>query len=260
MGPVIGVTATLKEDTEESATRPLGTFVRADLDYVTGVEQAGGIPLVLPPLAGDPRGAAKAMVRGLDGLLLSGGTDLHPDTYGEEPHPALAETIPERDAFETEIFSLALELGLPVFGICRGMQIMNVVLGGTLYQDLPSQYGVSEADHRQTDPKWVPRHGVEVAPDSCMAEFVGTNYMKVNSYHHQAIKSLAPGLKVVGRSEDGVIEALESRDFPERWLLGVQWHAEAMRGSSEYGVSQRALFEAHVEAARRRGSGGRAVA
>lgn len=203
------------------------------------------------------------MVRGLDGLLLSGGTDLHPDTYGEEPHSALAQTIPERDAFELEIFSLALELGLPVFGICRGLQLMNVALGGTLYQDLPSQFGRGEVDHSQTDPKWVPRHGVEVATGSKVEEFSGAAYMKVNSYHHQAVKSLAGGLKVVGRAEDGVIEALESRDFSERWLLGVQWHAEAMRGSSEYGPSQRALFEAHVAAARRganRGSGRRAVA
>lgn len=259
MGPVIGVTATLKEDTEESATRPLGTYVRADLDYVAGVEQAGGVPLVLPPLPGDPRGAAKAMVRGLDGVLLSGGTDLHPDTYGEEPHPELAETIPERDALEIEVFSLALELGLPVFGICRGMQLMNVVLGGTLYQDLPSQFGDGGVNHRQTDPKWVPRHGIGVEPGSRMAGIFGTGYVKVNSYHHQAIKSLADGLTIVGRSEDGVIEALESRDFSERWLLGVQWHAEALRGSSEHGAPQRALFEAHVEAARRH-SGGWAVA
>jgi putative glutamine amidotransferase len=260
LGPVIGVTATLREDKETSADRrPLGTFVRADLDYVSGVEQAGGIPVVLPPLAGDPRTAARAMVRGLDGLLLSGGTDLHPEAYGEEPHPALAQTIPERDAFELEIFSLALELGLPVFGICRGMQLMNVALGGTLYQDLPAQFGRGEVDHSQTAPKWVPRHGVEVESGSRVGIFSGVEYMEVNSYHHQAVKRLAEGLAVVGRSEDGVVEALESRDFSERWLVGVQWHAEAMRGSSESGVSQRALFEAHVEAARQ-GAGRRAVA
>ena len=237
--------------------------MRADLDYVSGVEQAGGVPVVLPPLAGDPRGAAEAMVRGLDGLLLSGGTDLHPRAYSEEPHSALAQIIPERDAFEFEILSAALEAGLPVFGICRGMQLMNVALGGTLYQDVPAQFGERGVDHRQSDPKWVPRHGVEVAPGSRIAEFSGTEHMEVNSYHHQAVKSVAAGLSVAGRSEDGLIEALESRDFSRRWLLGVQWHAEAMRGSSEYGASQRALFEAHVEASRRgsgRGSGGRAVA
>lgn len=263
MGPIIGVTATLKEDTEESATRPLGTFVRADLDYVTGVEQAGGVPVVLPPLSRDPRGAARAMVRGLDGLLLSGGTDLHPDAYGEKPHPALAETIPERDAFEFEIFACALEQGLPVFGICRGMQLMNVALGGALYQDLPSQFGERGVDHRQTDPKWTPRHGVELESGSRTREFAGAGLVSVNSYHHQAVKRLADGLVVSGRSTDGLIEALESEDFAERWLLGVQWHAEAMRGSSEHGASQRALFEAHVEAARRgsiRGSRRRAVA
>jgi putative glutamine amidotransferase len=249
----------LKEDTEKSATRPLGSFVRADLDYVSGVEQAGGIPVVLPPLAVDPGGAAEAMVRGLDGLLLSGGTDLHPEAYGQEPHPALAETIPERDAFEFEMFSAALEAGIPVFGICRGMQLMNVALGGTLYQDLPAQFGDHGVDHRQMDPKWVPRHGVELDPGSRIAGFSGTSHMAVNSYHHQAVKSLSDGLVAVAHSGDGLVEALESRDFRERWLIGVQWHAEAMRGSSEYGAAQRSLFEAHVEAARR-GSLRRAVA
>lgn len=260
MGPIIGVTATLKEDTETAATRPLGSFVRTDLDYVSGVEQAGGVPVVLPPLAGDPREAARAMVRGLDGLLLSGGSDLHPGMYGEEPHPELGETIPERDAFELEIFLLALELGLPVFGICRGMQIMNVALGGTLYQDLPSQLGDRGVDHRQADPKWVPRHAVEFERGSRVREISGEDSIRVNSYHHQAIKRLADGLVVVGYSEDGLPEALESEDLAERWLVGVQWHAEAMRGSTECGVSQRALFEAHVAAAERRATRRRAVA
>lgn len=237
--------------------------MRADLDYVAGVEQAGGVPVVLPPLPGDPRAAARAMVEGIDGLLLSGGSDLHPEAYGEEPHPALAETIPERDAFELEMFALALDLGLPVFGICRGMQLMNVALGGALYQDLPSQLGNGEVDHSQAEPKWVPRHGVEIEPGSGIAGFCGTGYMKVNSYHHQAVRRLAGGLKMVARSEDGLIEALESTDLSERWLVGVQWHAEALRGSSEHGASQRALFEAHVAASERRAShrpGRRAVA
>lgn len=252
MGPVIGVTSTLKEDTEASATRPLGSFVRADLDYVSGVEQAGGVPVVLPPLAGDPEEAARAMASRLDGLLLSGGSDLHPQMYGEREHPSLGETISERDSFEIEIFRIALQAEMPVFGICRGMQLMNVALGGSLYQDMPSELADGGVDHRQTDPKWVPRHAVELEPGSETRGVAGLQSVRVNSYHHQSVKRLGDGLVISGRSEDGVPEALESEDMRGRWLLGVQWHAEAMRGSSECGASQRALFEAHVAAAEAR--------
>ncbi|MBA2440986.1 MAG: gamma-glutamyl-gamma-aminobutyrate hydrolase family protein [Rubrobacter sp.] len=252
MAPVIGVTATLKEDTESTATRPLGTFVRADLDYVSGVEQAGGIPVVLPPVAGDPEAAAGAMLSGLDGLLLSGGSDLHPGYYGEEPLPGLDATLSERDAFETVLLEHALRRGMPVFGICRGLQLINVALGGTLYQDLPSQAEGELLDHRQTTPKWVPKHEVEFVPGSTVGEITGHARIKVNSYHHQAIKDLAPGLTATARAGDGVVEAVEARELSsERWLLGVQWHAEAMRGPARDGAAHRSLFEAHVAAAER---------
>ncbi len=244
MAPVIGVTATLKEDTHVSDTRPLGLFVRADLDYVNGVVQAGGVPLVLPPVTPE---AAETMVRGMDGLLLSGGSDLHPSYYDEEPHPELGVTIPERDAFEMRLLEAALTRGLPVFGICRGLQIINVFLGGTLYQDLPAQFGEG-LDHRQTTPKWSPKHGISFDGSSVTGGISGSVEMQVNSYHHQAIKELAPGLVVCARSADGVIEAAESRDFSERWLVGVQWHAEAMRASDP---AHRNLFAAHVAAAER---------
>ena len=125
MAPIIGVTATLKEDPELVETRPLGSFVRADLDYVAGVVGAGGIPMVLPPIAE----VAEEMVRGIDGLLLTGGSDLNPRYYDEEPIPELGATLPERDAFEMAIVRQALERGVPVFGICRGMQVLNVALG-----------------------------------------------------------------------------------------------------------------------------------
>ncbi|MCA1688762.1 MAG: gamma-glutamyl-gamma-aminobutyrate hydrolase family protein, partial [Actinobacteria bacterium] len=137
MTPVIGITATLKQDVDHVAERPLGRFVRADLDYVEGVAEAGGVPVVLPPVAG-PR-AAEALLDGMDGLLLSGGSDLDPGYYGEEPVPQLGVTIPERDAFEMALLEHALRRKMPILGICRGMQVLNVALGGTLYQDLPSQ-------------------------------------------------------------------------------------------------------------------------
>jgi putative glutamine amidotransferase len=139
MAPIIGVTATLKADVDSVAERPLGKYVRADLDYVEGVAAAGGVPVVLPPIG--RRADREAVVHSLDGLLLSGGSDLDPRYYGEEPSPELGPTIPERDAFEMPLLELALRRGLPIFGICRGMQLLNVALGGTLYQDLPSQWG-----------------------------------------------------------------------------------------------------------------------
>jgi putative glutamine amidotransferase len=244
--PIIGITATLKEDVDAVAERPLGRFVRADLDYVDGVAGAGGVPVVLPP-TGDET-AAETVIRSLDGLLLSGGSDLDPGYYGEEPVPELGVTLPERDAFEMTLVELALRRGMPVFGICRGMQVLNVALGGTLYQDLPSQWERDVLKHRQDTPKWQPTHEVRVEDGSYVAGVMDRGVVKVNSYHHQGVKDLARGLLATGRSSDGVVEAVESVDVSERWLLGVQWHAEAMRGA---GPQQESLFEAHVLAAKR---------
>lgn len=188
------------------------------------------------------------MVGCLDGLLLSGGSDLSPSYYGEEPDPELGPTIPERDAFEMALVGLALRRGIPIFGICRGLQVLNVALGGTLYQDLRSQREGDVLKHRQVTPKWQPSHEVEVDRGTYISEVMGRDVAKVNSYHHQGIKDVAEGLVVTARSADGVVEAVEARDLSERWLLGVQWHAEAMRGA---GPQQESLFEAHVSAAER---------
>ncbi len=248
MAPVIGVTATLKQDVDPVADRPLGRFVRSDLDYVAGVAQAGGVPVILPPLAQ----SAGEMARGIDGLVLSGGSDLDPRYYNEKPVPELGPTIPERDAFEMALVKEALGRRLPVFGICRGLQVLNVALGGTLYQDLPSQLDEAMIAHRQRTPKWQWTHEVEVEVGSEIAGIMGSRKLRVNSYHHQAIKDLAGPLLAVARSSsDGVIEAVEHRDLSERWILGVQWHAEAMRDLREEGPEHRNLFKAHVEAARR---------
>ena len=189
MAPIIGITGTLKEDVEAVAERPLGRFIRTDLDYVEGVVAAGGAPVVLPPF-GDEKAAA-SLVGSLDGLLLSGGSDLDPGYYGEEPGTELGPTIPERDAFEMALVGLALRRGIPIFGICRGMQVLNVALGGTLYQDLPSQWEGDVLKHRQATPKWQPSHEVEVRDGSYIAEVMGRDMVKVNSYHHQGIKDPA---------------------------------------------------------------------
>ena len=191
------------------------------------------------------------LLDGLDGLLLSGGPDLVPGYYGEEPIPELGTTIPEWDALEMALLRLALERGMPIFGICRGMQILNVALGGTLYQDVPSQLGADVLNHWQTTPKCQVAHEVEVLDDSYLAEITDRQTVEVNSYHHQGIKGLADALTVAAHSADGVIEALESRDFSERWLVGVQWHPEGMRDTESGHLN---LFKSHVCAAERHAS------
>lgn len=242
--PRIGVTAALREETASIAQNLPGCFVRTDLDYVKGVSEAGGVPVVLPPSVSLLE--AEALLDSVDGLLLSGGPDLDPAYYGERPIPELGTTIPEWDALEMALIRLALEWGMPIFGICRGMQMLNVALGGTLYQDVPSQLGADILNHWQTTPKSQVTHEVDVLDDSYLAKVTDRQTVEVNSYHHQGIKGLADALTVAARSNDGVIEALESRDFSERWLVGVQWHPEGMRDSAS---GHRNLFEAHVCAA-----------
>ena len=244
--PKIGVTAALREETESIAQNPSGRFVRTDLDYFKGVSEAGGVPVILSPSLS--LRAAEALLDGLDGLLLSGGPDLDPGYYGEGPIPELGTTIPEWDALEMALLRLALEQGMPIFGICRGMQILNVALGGTLYQDVPSQLGADVFNHWQTTPKCQVTHEVEVLDDSYLAKITDRPKVEVNSYHHQGIKGLADVLTVAARCADGVIEALESRYFSDRWIVGVQWHPEGMPDTES---GHRNLFEAHVCAAER---------
>ena len=244
--PMIGVTASLKVDEGSVARRPLGRFVRAELDYIEGVAEAGGVPVVLPSVLG--LRAAEALLDGLDGLLLSGGTDLEPGYYGERPISGLGPTIPERDAFEMALLKLALRRGIPVFGICRGMQVLNVALGGTLYQDLPSQLGGDALQHCREALKWQPVHEVRVRRSSWLGGVTGGRPVRVNSYHHQGIKNLGRGLRASAVSPDRVIEAVEWHDLSERWLVGVQWHPEGMRDTSP---EHRHLFESHVRAAGR---------
>ena len=194
MGPIIGITATLKEDVDRVAERPLGRFVRSDYDYVEGVAGAGGVPVVLPPVGGER--AAEAVIGGLDGLLLAGGSDLDPGYYGERPSSKLGPTVPERDAFEVPLVALALRRGIPVFGVCRGMQLLNVALGGTLFQDIPSEIGRDVLKHRQETPKWEPTHEVGLREDSWVRSIIQESSVEVNSYHHQGVKDLADSLVV----------------------------------------------------------------
>lgn len=189
--------------------------------YSRCLEEAGAHPLLIPPM--DPA-AATPLLGFLDGLLLSGGGDVAPLYYGEEPAPGLGQVDPQRDALEIALVRAALLRGLPLLGICRGMQVLNVVLGGTLTQDLGKAGGLQ---HWQQAPRSRPSHTVEIMPGTCLERFLGEGFLAVNSFHHQAVAALAPGLKNAAAAPDGVIEALESLD--DRFLVGVQWHPESLR-------------------------------
>jgi putative glutamine amidotransferase len=196
--------------------------------FVDAVQQAGGLPFVIP--IGDPSQAA-AYVSKIDKLLLAGGQDVSPQFYNQEPHQKLEETNFARDSFEIALIKEARKQHKPIFAICRGMQLLNVALGGTLYQDL-SLYADWQIKHAQqpTKPQFA-THDIFVEKDSLLYQLLGEK-SQVNSYHHQAIHTLANDLIVTAKSADGIIEAIESRD-PKLSLLGVQWHPELRFNVSE---------------------------
>ena len=211
-----------------------------NLHYMRAVTRAGGLPVVMSP---QPDEAVADLVARLDGLLLPGGPDIHPSRYGHEPHPKLGPTWPEVDHFEVAVLREAEARGLPVLAICRGMQLVNVAHGGTLHQHLPDHPGDDIAHRREADGNPEAMHTVHVERGSRLAEILGREGVYVNSYHHQAPDELGDGLRAVAHALDGVIEGIEGDGF----LVGVQWHAEAMQEAEE----QQALFTALVEAAGR---------
>jgi putative glutamine amidotransferase len=217
---------------------------------------AGGLPVALPQLLE----AVSPVLDRVDALVLAPGRDIEPARYGQEPHALLAATEPQRDAFELALVAEALDRGLPILGMCRGVQVLNVALGGTLVQDV----SLVAAGH-PSDPGWVrwkeveaasvaglpvpphPRHEIEIEPDSLLAAALGTTSIEVNSFHHQAIDRVGSGLEVVARSAvDGLPEAVE---LPGRPVLAVQWELQ-----EEWRVDPRfaSVFDWFVDAARGR--------
>jgi putative glutamine amidotransferase len=194
----------------------------APLSYVEAVQRAGALPLVLPP----DDSAAEApddLLDRVDGLILAGGADIDPATYGAAPHPSTGETRPDRDRFELALVHRALERGIPVLGICRGGQMLNVALGGTLHQHLPEVVG---DDHHLETPGVFAEHEVELEPDSLVARAAGDTRITVKSHHHQAVDELGEGLRGTGHAlPDGITEAIESTEHD--FALGVLWHPEA---------------------------------
>jgi putative glutamine amidotransferase len=210
-------------------------------DYDAAVRRAGATPRALS--LDEPTATA---LDGVDGLLLTGGDDVDPAIYGEAPHPTYDLSEPGRDAFEIDLVRRALDADLPVLAICRGLQVLNVALGGTLIQDIPSE----PASMLQHDAEGAPTtlaHTVSVTPGSCLAALVGPDGTRaVNSRHHQSIRALGEGLVVTGTSPDGVIEAAEVPSA--RFCVGVQWHPENFHATGEFGR----LFEGFVAACRSR--------
>jgi putative glutamine amidotransferase len=217
-----------------------------NVGYVHRLVEAGGLPLVLSPVLGAAR-AAEALAD-IDGLLLSGGADIAPARYHAEPSPRLGSVELERDAFELELFTAARARGLPVLAICRGMQLVNVATGGTLWQDLPSERPGAVV-HQQAEARSVRTHEVRIQPGTRTANLLGVESLDANSMHHQAVRELGAGLAATGWAADGVIESLESSE-DGNWLVGVQWHPEDLGD----GGPDDGLFRAFVAAAAARRS------
>jgi putative glutamine amidotransferase len=192
-------------------------------DYVQSIIQAGGVPLLVPYME-DPIMLQK-LLDYCDGLLLTGGEDVDPVRYGEEPILNLGEIVPDRDEIEFKVLDLFLQRNKPILAICRGCQLVNVALGGDLYQDIPSQT-ISEINHSQKAPRGYPTHSVDIEIDSLLYKIIGEQKIRVNSYHHQSVKTLADSLVASALATDNVIEAIESKTHT--FLLGVQWHPEGM--------------------------------
>ena len=209
--PVIGITTTLKKNS-----------LAVGYDYVRAVTMAGGTPYLIAS-TDDPQELA-TVVRMLDGLLMTGGPDVDPAYYGHERHPQLGEVNDERDVFELLLFKKAHELRMPIFGICRGLQMINVAMGGTLWQDIPSDFPQSELCHRQTDDSTTPAHDISIVPGTVSAKVLGLTATGVNSRHHQCIRDIAPELRITAWSPDSVPEMMEG--YPRHRILAIQSHPE----------------------------------
>jgi putative glutamine amidotransferase len=226
---VIGISSYARDGQPPAFSLPCG--------YVDGVRAAGATPLVLPP--GEPEPAR--LLDLVDGLILAGGGDIAPAAYGGEPHETIYKVSEERDQFEFALARAALARpGLPLLCICRGMQVLNVVCGGTLHVHVPKRFG-DRVPHR-LPPRLASRHSVRLEPSSRVAQMLGATQAEVCSWHHQAIDRLGDDLRPVAWAEDDVIEAVEHAEHP--WCIGVQWHPEMQLDEAP----QRRLFAALVAA------------
>lgn len=238
--PLIGVTTSITV-----GKQPERAYVNSA--YLAAIQMAGGVPVPVTPQL-DAR-SQQELLAILDGFLLTGGGDLDPAAFNEPPHPTLYEVAPARDRLEIALVHHAMESRKPLLAVCRGIQVLNVALGGTLFQDVASDPG-SEIQHQQDKddtPRNEPTHPVKVVAGSRLAQVLGTTDLRVNSMHHQAVKAVGRGLVPVAFAPDMVIEGVELEE-PDRFVLGVQWHPEEL---TDREPSARRLFGALVAAATR---------
>jgi putative glutamine amidotransferase len=244
--PLIGVTTSEMRRPRRTHPLPEGDPPQSEMAlgivYARAVELAGGLPVVLPPLEEEAIGP---LVDRLAGVCLSGGPDLDPAAYGADPDPHLGAVEPSLDAFEVAVARRADALGIPVLGICRGCQALNVARGGTLHQHLPDVTDGS-IHHRQTASGRETTHTIDVRDGTRLAEIVGAGKLDVNSFHHQAVDRLGRGLRAAAGAPDGVIEAIE--DDRGALYLGVQWHVETLVDRARHAQLFAALVAAAADA------------
>jgi putative glutamine amidotransferase len=205
--------------------------------YVDAVRSVGGNPILLPPNQSD----LESLLDAVDGLIFSGGGDIHPIHYNGEDHPAIYGVDDDRDLFEIALAKLALMREIPVLGICRGMQILTVATGGDLIQHVPEVYGAA-IDHRLDTPLRPIPHEVDVLPGSTLVNFLGALRLDIVSWHHQSVKTASADWKLAATSIDGVTEAIEHGSHP--WAIGLQWHPELSMNN----LAHQRLFRAFIEA------------
>jgi putative glutamine amidotransferase len=236
--PIIGIT-TIAVEAEQNHLPPR---IAQNQAYIRGLVRAGAAPLMIPQLT--DTSLVRALYEQLDGLLLPGGEDIDPAHYAEAQHERCGRVSPERDDMELALARWAVEEGLPLLAICRGIQVLNVGLGGSLYQDIAAQIpGAEKHDWYPGYPRDRLSHEVAVTPYTRLAAILGDRSPRVNSLHHQALKEVPPALTVVARAPDGIVEAVELADHP--FVLGVQWHPEELAGGD---ARAQRLFDALVEA------------
>ena len=234
--PLIGIT------TYRSLSRYSYPVISLTEAYVQALSLAGADPLLVPP--GLPDKGMGSLLARLDGILFSGGGDIHPRFYGSQPHPLVTEVDEDRDRVEIALVGQAMQRGTPFLGICRGLQVVNVALGGSLYEDLLDQHpDALKHDCFPDQARDYLAHSISIEPGSKLAEVLGTLEVQVNSLHHQGIRKAAPDLRSTAHAPDGVIEAVEAPEHP--FGLAVQWHPEWLQAH----LVMRSLFERFVQAA-----------
>ncbi|SFL48887.1 gamma-glutamyl-gamma-aminobutyrate hydrolase family protein [Pelosinus propionicus] len=235
--PIVGISASMLITEDGSCLGNEQAYVNKY--YVKALAAVGAAPLLLPIVEKNDL-LIRAQLRQVDCLLLSGGYDINPLLYGEEPLPELEYIMPERDEYEVKLIQMALEMNKPILGICRGMQILNVACGGTLYQDL-NQFSLKHFKHQQKSKTDTASHTVEFIPNTKLHRIMGVDTTKINTFYHQAIKDTAPNFIINGKAKDGIIEGIEKTG--ENFVMGVQWHPEMMM---EKDVSMLKIFQSFI--------------